>query len=160
MRFYYGLRRQQVRHPDRRAVLVRQESLSGGSVLPECKQPLSGKLARRVLAESEDGGIVYISVGSLPNAARLLESPPDEISPLTGACRAVEFSLRGFLRRRTPSRSQKPFAPSYQALSAHCIPIVFIATVCGFWLSLHLFAILLFPTSPSNALIDRYKLAV
>ena len=118
------------------------------------------KLARRVLAESEDGGIVYISVGSLPNAARLLESPPDEISPLTGACRAVEFSLRGFLRRRTPSRSQKPFAPSYQALSAHCIPIVFIATVCGFWLSLHLFAILLFPTSPSNALIDRYKLAV
>ena len=47
------------------------------------------KLARRVLAESEDGDIVYISVGSLPNAARLLESPPDEISPLTGACRAV-----------------------------------------------------------------------
>ena len=73
MWFYYGLRRQQVRHPDRRAVLVRQESLSGGSVLPECEQPLSGKLARRVLAESEDGGIVYISVGSLPNAARLLD---------------------------------------------------------------------------------------
>ena len=41
---------------------------------------------------------------------QIREVLPDEIYPLTGACRAVEFSLRGFLRRRTPSRSQKPFA--------------------------------------------------
>lgn len=63
------------------------------------KFPDAVKLARRVLAESEDGGVVYISVGFLTNAARLLESPPDEISPLTGAELAAKkvkfFSVMG-----------------------------------------------------------------
>ena len=42
------------------------------------------KLARKVLAESEDGEVVYISVGFSTNVARLLESPADEYSPLSG----------------------------------------------------------------------------
>ncbi len=42
------------------------------------------KLARKVLAESADGEVVYISVGFSTNIARLLESKPDEISPLSG----------------------------------------------------------------------------
>lgn len=71
--------------------------------LPECarggKFPDAVKLARKALAESEDGSVVYISVGFLTNAARLLESPPDEISPLSGAELAAKkikfFSVMG-----------------------------------------------------------------
>ena len=42
------------------------------------------KLARKVLAESGDGEVVYISVGFSTNVARLLESPADEYSSLSG----------------------------------------------------------------------------
>ncbi len=41
-------------------------------------------LLRRVLAEAKDNSVVWIQVGEATNAAALLESGPDEISPLTG----------------------------------------------------------------------------
>lgn len=39
---------------------------------------------RRTLSEAEDGSVIAIAVGPLTNIARLLESEPDEISPLSG----------------------------------------------------------------------------
>ena len=42
------------------------------------------KLARKILAESADGEVIYISVGFSTNIARLLESKADEYSSLSG----------------------------------------------------------------------------
>ena len=42
------------------------------------------KLLRKVLAESKDGEIVYVSVGFSTNIERLLKSEADSISPLAG----------------------------------------------------------------------------
>ncbi len=53
--------------------------------LEKTSKPIDAvKLARKVLSESEDGSIVYISVGFSTNIARLFKSPADEISPLSG----------------------------------------------------------------------------
>lgn len=46
--------------------------------------PSAVKLARKTMAESEDGGLVYISVGFSTNLAAILRSEPDEFSPLNG----------------------------------------------------------------------------
>ncbi|MCQ2178954.1 MAG: nucleoside hydrolase [Bacteroidales bacterium] len=46
--------------------------------------PDSHILYRKLLAEAEDNSVVVISVGFLTNLARLLDTPADEISPLTG----------------------------------------------------------------------------
>ena len=54
-------------------------TVDGGAQLVEAY-----KLARKVLAESADNSVVYISVGFSTNVANLLKSQPDEISPLTG----------------------------------------------------------------------------
>lgn len=42
------------------------------------------KLYRKVLAEAEDDSIIFITIGELTNAANLVSSLPDEISPLSG----------------------------------------------------------------------------
>ena len=39
---------------------------------------------RAALAKAEDGEVTFVATGSLYSMARLLESPPDEISPLSG----------------------------------------------------------------------------
>lgn len=41
-------------------------------------------LYRKLLAAQPDGRVVFVSVGFLTNVARLLESPADDVSPLTG----------------------------------------------------------------------------
>lgn len=46
--------------------------------------PDSHILYRKLLAEAEDNSVVVVSVGFLTNLARLLDTPADEISPLTG----------------------------------------------------------------------------
>jgi len=46
--------------------------------------PPATELYRRLLAESPDKSVVIASVGFLNNLARLMESPPDGISPLSG----------------------------------------------------------------------------
>lgn len=46
--------------------------------------PEGYRLYRRLLAEAADSSVVFIAVGPYTNVARLLESPADEISPLTG----------------------------------------------------------------------------
>lgn len=59
----------------------------------------SVKLARKVLAQSEDGSVVYISVGFSTNIAAILRSEPDDISPLSGrelmAKKIKYFSVMG-----------------------------------------------------------------
>lgn len=46
--------------------------------------PDATMLLRRTLAEAADQSLVYCSAGALSNMAALLQSPPDEISPLSG----------------------------------------------------------------------------
>ena len=48
------------------------------------KAPRSVALLRRVLAAAGDGEIIIVQVGFFTNLARLLESGPDDISPLSG----------------------------------------------------------------------------
>lgn len=52
---------------------------SKGGVYPE---PVA--LYRKILAEAEDGSITFVSLGFGTTLAQLLDSPADEISPLTG----------------------------------------------------------------------------
>lgn len=51
---------------------------------PQTKLPSAVKLARKIMSESEDGGLVYISVGFSTNLAAIFRSGPDELSPLNG----------------------------------------------------------------------------
>ena len=51
---------------------------------PQTKLPSAVKLARKIMSESEDGGLVYISVGFSTNLAAIFRSGPDEFSPLDG----------------------------------------------------------------------------
>jgi inosine-uridine nucleoside N-ribohydrolase len=46
--------------------------------------PEAYKLLRELLADAPDGSVVLISVGPMTNIGRLMDSAPDEISPLTG----------------------------------------------------------------------------
>ncbi|MEZ6073871.1 MAG: nucleoside hydrolase [Pirellulales bacterium] len=55
-------------------------SLDSGADAPEATA-----LLRRVLAEQPDDSVVFVVVGFSTNVARLLESPPDDVSPLSGA---------------------------------------------------------------------------
>lgn len=41
-------------------------------------------LYRRILASQADGSVTMVSVGHLTDVAKLLESKPDEVSPLSG----------------------------------------------------------------------------
>lgn len=48
------------------------------------KAPGAVALLRRTLAAAEDGGVVLVQVGFFTNLAALLDSPPDDVSPLPG----------------------------------------------------------------------------
>ncbi len=62
---------------DGRHILFPERSIADS--LPE-----GYKLYRRLLAQADDASVVFIAVGPYTNVARLLDSPADEISPLTG----------------------------------------------------------------------------
>lgn len=53
--------------------------LRSGRDAPEATQ-----LLRRILADQPDASVVAVQVGFSTNLARLLDTPPDDISPLTG----------------------------------------------------------------------------
>ena len=53
--------------------------LAGGAEAPEATA-----LLRRVLAGRPDTSVAFVQVGFSSNLARLLDSPPDDISPLSG----------------------------------------------------------------------------
>lgn len=97
----------------------------------------SVKLARKVLAESADGGVVYISIGFLTNAARLLDSPADEISPLSGrelvakkvkyfSVMAGQFGVNSRAKKLSPEYNIRIDLPaSKKFVSESPVPIVF-----------------------------------
>ena len=61
---------------------------------PDAAVPNAVALLRKTLALQPDGAVVLIQVGFFSNYARLLESPPDEFSPLAGrelVVRKVKF---------------------------------------------------------------------
>ena len=64
--------------------------ISYDTVLPDAV-----KLARKILAESDDRSVVYVSVGFSTNVSRLLNSMPDENSPLNGT-ELVEKKVKYF----------------------------------------------------------------
>ncbi|QDU55180.1 nucleoside hydrolase [Aeoliella mucimassa] len=47
--------------------------------------PTAEQVYRRVLAAQEDGSVTIVTVGFLTNLAALLDTPADDLSPLTGA---------------------------------------------------------------------------
>lgn len=48
------------------------------------RAPDTLQVLRRTLAQAEDGSVTFVVIGSLDSAARLVQSGPDEISPLSG----------------------------------------------------------------------------
>lgn len=67
----------QKKHPD--GSFVYPHDLTDGSAAPEAVD-----LLRRILAEEPDGAVTIVQVGFSTNLARLLDSPGDSQSPLTG----------------------------------------------------------------------------
>jgi len=59
--------------------LAFNRSLSEYSKLPEAHL-----LYRKILAQQENNSVTIVSVGFSTNLARLLDTPPDDVSPLTG----------------------------------------------------------------------------
>ena len=64
--------------------MVRDGSLYPHTLKKSSDAPDATALLRRVLAAQPDGSVVIIQVGFATNLARLLDSPADAISPLTG----------------------------------------------------------------------------
>ncbi len=54
------------------------------SVTSSNKLPEAAQLYRRVLTGQPDSSVVIVTVGYVTNLSRLLHSPPDDISPLSG----------------------------------------------------------------------------
>lgn len=53
-------------------------------ITPETKLPDAVGLLRKTLAAAEDGGVVIVQIGFFTNLARLLDTPGDAVSPLSG----------------------------------------------------------------------------
>ncbi len=95
------------------------------------------KLARKVLAESADGSVVYISVGFSTNVSRLIDSQPDEISPLSGrelvakkvkyfSVMAGQFGLNARAKRYNPEYNVKTDLEAARNFMENSpVPIVF-----------------------------------
>ncbi|MEM9833101.1 MAG: nucleoside hydrolase [Bacteroidota bacterium] len=54
-------------------------SITSSDSLPE-----AARLYREILASQPDGSVVIVTVGYMTNLSRLLHTPPDDISPLSG----------------------------------------------------------------------------
>lgn len=75
-------------------------SLQSGEDAPEATA-----LLRRILAAQPDGSVVFVQVGFSTNPARLLDSPADDVSPLTGReLVAVKAGLLDFMRTPVSAR--------------------------------------------------------
>ncbi len=64
--------------------MVRDDSLFPHALRKSADAPEAVALLRKVLASQPDGSVVIIQVGFATNLARLLDSPADAASPLTG----------------------------------------------------------------------------
>lgn len=64
--------------------MVRDGSLYPHTLKKSSDAPDAVALLRKVLASQPDGSVVIVQVGFATNLARLLDSPADTISPLTG----------------------------------------------------------------------------
>ena len=89
------------------------------------------------MAESADGSVVYISVGFSTNVSRLLDSQPDEISPLSGrelvakkvkyfSVMAGQFGLNARAKRYNPEYNVKTDLEAARNFMENSpVPIVF-----------------------------------
>jgi len=100
--------------------------------------PKATEFLRKILADSKDKSLVYVSVGFSTNLARLLDSKPDAISPLTGkelfAKKVKYISAMAGEFKNTVSNPNKPQyeynvtcdIPSAKAVFENCpVPIIF-----------------------------------
>ncbi len=106
--------------------------------LEKTSKPIdSVKLARKVLSESEDGSVVYISVGFSTNIARLFKSTADDISPLSGlelvkkkvkyfSVMAGQFGVNDRVKKYFPEYNVKLDAEAAREFFASSpVPIIF-----------------------------------
>ena len=96
------------------------------SIKEPANAPESVSCLRKILAESDDNAVVYISVGFSTNLANLLKSKPDEISELSGrelfakkvkyvSIMAGDFSPESL---KNPAKAMKEFNVATDAESA------------------------------------------
>lgn len=104
---------------------------ASGKPLPTTEKPVP--LLRRLLAENS--GVTFVLIGPLGNFAELLDSPPDDISPLDGAglikksVDKVVIMGGDFLNTETPEFNIKCDIPAAKKTAAKCpVDIIW----CGF----------------------------
>ena len=118
---------------------IRPVSQAAGTARQPCEE--STRFLRRLLAHQPRESVVLVSIGFFTNLTRLLNSPPDEISPLSGhelIARTVDFvcAMAGNFRSEpgvesspdigNPEFNVRTDSPSARHFIDHCPrPIVF-----------------------------------
>jgi hypothetical protein len=64
--------------------IAKNTALYGHKIVSSKELPSAIEVYRRALAEAEDGSVTILTVGEVNVIPRLLDSPADEVSPLTG----------------------------------------------------------------------------
>ncbi len=106
--------------------------------LDKTSKPIDAvKLARKVLSDSEDDSVVYVSVGFSTNVAALLKSTPDDISPISGmelvrkkvkyfSVMAGQFGVNDRVKKYVPEFNVKFDAEaSREFFAGSPVPIIF-----------------------------------
>lgn len=98
---------------------VRQASEAAGVEGPPDRAEDAVRLLRRLLVGEKDGSVTLVSIGFFTNLARLLDSPPDQISPLLGrelvalkVCLVTSMAA-GFCESSRQPNGHNPGNPEY-----------------------------------------------
>lgn len=95
------------------------------------------RVARRVLAAEDDGAVTLVTIGFMTNLARLLDSGPDDISPLDGRTLVTRKICHwicmggGFPEGHEFNFRQDPGA-AFQTINQWPTPITFFGVELGF----------------------------
>jgi len=128
--------------------------------------PEGTRVIRKALAQAEDNSVVFVVIGFSTNMARLLKSPADDISPLTGAelldkkGKLVSIMAGDFSPEKIAEWNVKKDVPSAREFYRDCpIPMVFSGVEIGKqvlypWSSIESD----YQWSAYNPIIDAYKL--
>ncbi|MBQ6534299.1 MAG: nucleoside hydrolase, partial [Opitutales bacterium] len=144
------------------------------SLDPKVKPADAVRLARKILSESEDGSVVYVSVGFSTNVSRLFDSLPDEISPLTGrelvykkvkyfSVMAAQFATAPDADKIRPEYNVKiDPAAAKNFFETSPVPIIFSGFEIGVSLKFSHDTVdrLFSPENPARVSYDLYALAV
>ncbi|GEM_PF-150071 len=95
-------------------------AMAAGFPVSKIRYPEPVQLYRRILSEAKDGSISFVSVGFGTTIAQLLESEPDEISPLNGVelvakkCKCLSVMAGSFGSKKRSEYNVKNDIPAMQ----------------------------------------------